>query len=1621
MAIESFQSDDFNGVALDPRWTFVNPLGDGSLLLSGTGTEDAYLELSVPAGVDHDLWRTDRNAVRAMQAATDDDFNVEVKFASEPVSKWQMQGILIEQDDSNWLRFDISSNGSSLRIFAGETSNGKSKKKLSTYIPAGSATYLRVDRQGDVWTLEYSADGVSWTAAGSFTHALNVISVGTFAGNAGKNLPAFTAQIDYFFNSAAPILPEDGVVVEPPPNSVPDAVDDVATVAPSSDVTINVLANDNDADGSLVVGSVTVVDGPIGGMVIVNSDGTITYSNIDPLITSDSFTYTVEDNDGEISNTATVTLTIAEPPPNVVPLAGDDSATVVRDSDVTISVLTNDSDVDGTLVTNTVTVLSGPSNGIAVVNGDGTITYSTTNSIATSDSFTYTVEDNSGGISNEATVNVTIAEPPPNVAPEARDDVAATLLDSAVSINVLANDSDTDGALVASTVTVVGAPSNGSYTVDPNTGEIIYSPNLGFTGTDNLTYVVSDDDGAASNVATTFITVGGEGPLIDVWYGLEQEFGQIGLPQTWVNILGNVSDIDGVTSLSYSLNGGESVVLSIGDDGRRLDSPGDFNIDIAYADLDGSSVDDFVTITATDALGNVSTQTVTIDYEAGNIWPEQYSVDWSTAGSIQDVAQVVDGKWAIEADGLRISEPGYDRLVAIGDVSWTDYEVTVPITIHSMRNTSGIGIAVRWTGHTDNPVSGFQPKTGWQPLGAIGWFRNRRIGIATTKQTHNRASDKSVQAGSTYNFKFRVEGAGESLYSLKVWEVGQPEPSSWDVQYTEDASRPQNGSAMLLTHLADVTFGNVTITQIGSNVPNQNPVANDDTVVAETTQAITVDVLSNDGDSDGTLNASSVAVINGPNQGTATVNSDGTITYTHAGTEPGADSFTYTVDDNDGATSDPATVNISIENPLPNQAPTAANDNATVDIADDFVINVLSNDSDSDGSLVPGSVAIVSTPSEGTATINSDGTITYAHTGTGAGLDSFTYTVNDDDGAVSNEATVNVTIEEASGLAFESDDFSDSLLGQQWTVVDPVGNSSYQLENGGGEAYLELAVPQGTEHDAWQTNDSVRAMQVASNEDFEIEAKFLSEPSTKYQLQGILVEQDANNWIRFDTYHDGKRLRVFSAVTIDGVSQTQIRNRIDSGEGAYLRVNRQGDTWSLEHSADGVTWQTAGSFSHSLIVNSVGTFAGNSGSAPAFAAQVDYFFNTVAPIAPEDDGIAGISITETGGSTEVVETDGADSYSIALAIQPESDVIIEQIVSDGRVVLDNTILTFTPDNWNLPQTVSVETVNGLVIDEDVTSEVNFTISSSDALYNDLQVSAFDVGIRNTEVPIRINVGGDSYIDSSGTSWSADSNFVDFGGVFVSPWPVEGSIDSPLHQTERYGKSLSYEIPVANGVYDVNLLFVENKFTKAGKRVFDVSIEDELVIDDFDLWDTYQILDRLIPRQFEDITVTDGVLELDFQATASNAFTLAIEVLKPGLNLNAQQPGNDVMTGGESNDTLDATFTGTQVPGKGEVDVLTGAGGIDTFVLGSAVQPYYDDGLDGTSGLDDYALITDFSVGQQDVIQLHGNPADYDLVSAPQGLPSGTAIVLNTYVQPELIGIIQGTTNVDIASPLFTFI
>jgi regulation of enolase protein 1 (concanavalin A-like superfamily) len=172
----------------------------------------SQVSLSVPAGIAHDVWTGGNNAVRLMQAVDNVDFEAEVKFESLVSDQYEMQGIIVQQDAGNYLRFDFYGKNGVVYIFAARFTGGSPTVVANMPISVqGQSMYMRITRAGNTWIQSYSFDGASWTTSASFARTLVVGEVGVFAGNAGASPPAHTAVIDYFFNTAAPIVPEDEI------------------------------------------------------------------------------------------------------------------------------------------------------------------------------------------------------------------------------------------------------------------------------------------------------------------------------------------------------------------------------------------------------------------------------------------------------------------------------------------------------------------------------------------------------------------------------------------------------------------------------------------------------------------------------------------------------------------------------------------------------------------------------------------------------------------------------------------------------------------------------------------------------------------------------------------------------------------------------------------------------------------------------------------------------------------------------------------------------------------------------------------------------------------------------------------------------------------------------------------------------------------------------------------------------------------------------------------------------------------------------------------------------------------------------------------------------------------
>ncbi|ENY6472867.1 tandem-95 repeat protein, partial [Vibrio parahaemolyticus] len=298
---------------------------------------------------------------------------------------------------------------------------------------------------------------------------------------------------------------------------------------------------------------------------------------------SETLTFTATDPSGE-SISQRVDFTVAP----VVDIAAD-KATVVEDTPTIIKVLGNDTfEGDGKVVS--LDTNNGPANGTVSINPDGSVTYTPNDNYVGKDTFTYIVT--SGGVSESTTVEVNVT--PVNDAPVAKDDIATTQEDTAVTIDVLPNDTDVDGDKLS--IESVSVPKE-QGTVEVVDGKLVFTPAENFNGDAEITYTVTD--GALTDQATVKVTVNAvnDTPVVESNIA-DQTLAEDFTPYT-IDLNTAFSDVDNVDGeLTFSVSGNSNIQVAIVNGIATITPTADWN---------GSET---LTFTATDPSGESVSQTV---------------------------------------------------------------------------------------------------------------------------------------------------------------------------------------------------------------------------------------------------------------------------------------------------------------------------------------------------------------------------------------------------------------------------------------------------------------------------------------------------------------------------------------------------------------------------------------------------------------------------------------------------------------------------------------------------------------------------------------------------------------------------------------------------------------------------------------------------------------------------------------------------------------------------------------------------------------------------------------------------------------------------------------------------
>jgi hypothetical protein len=149
-------------------------------------------------------------------------------------------------------------------------------------------------------------------------------------------------------------------------------------------------------------------------------------------------------------------------------------------------------------------------------------------------------------------------------------------------------------------------------------------------------------------------------------------------------------------------------------------------------------------------------------------------------------------------------------------------------------------------------------------------------------------------------------------------------------------------------------------------------------------------------------------------------------------------------------------------------------------------------------------------------------------------------------------------------------------------------------------------------------------------------------------------------------------------------------------------------------------------------------------------------------------------------------------------------------------------------------------------------------------------------IRSDRPAVHVNAGGASFTDTYGNVWSADSGFSG-GTTTVSGAAIAGTFDDGLFSSYRFGSSFTFSKSVANGSYQLRLLFEEPTATTAGQRKFNVSAQGTPILSNFDVFAAAGANKKAVARTFT-VNVTNGTLTLKFTGVVGNAIVSGIELL-----------------------------------------------------------------------------------------------------------------------------------------------
>ncbi|WP_340642086.1 Ig-like domain-containing protein [Photobacterium damselae] len=774
----------------------------------------------------------------------------------------------------------------------------------------------------------------------------------------------------------------------PPDNKPPVIVDingqpigDDLSVEVAEDSSINGQLTATDADGDDL--TFELVDGsePTNGQVTVNPDGSWEYVPNPDFNGEDSFTVVVDDSNG---GSDTITVTVNVTPANDAPVGEDVSAETQEETAVTGQLTATDVDGDNL----TFKPGSNPENGSVTINADGSWEYVPNPDFNGEDSFTVVVDDGNGG---RDTITVTVNVTPVNDAPVGEDVSAETQEDTAVTGQLTATDVDGDNL----TFKPGTNPENDSVTINAD-GSWEYVPNPDFHGEDSFTVVVDDGNGGSDTITVTVnVTPVNDAPVGENVSAETQE-------ETAVTGQLTATDVDGDNLTFNPGTNPENGSVTVNPDGSWEYVPNpDFN------------GEDSFTVVVDDGKGGSDTITVTVNVTPVNDAPVGEDVSAET----QEETAVTGQLTATDVDGDNLTfKPGTNpengNVTINADGSWEyvpnpDFngEDSFTVVVDDGKGGSDtITVTVNVTPVNDAPVG-------------------EDVSVETQEDTAVTGQLTATDVdGDNLTFK---PGTNPENGSVTINADG-----SWEYVPNPDF----NGEDSFTVVVDDGNGGTDTITVTVNVTPvNDAPVGEDVTTETQEETAVTGQLTATDVDGD---NLTFKPGTN-PENGSVTINADGSWEYVPNPEFNGEDSFTVVVDDGNGGT-DTITVTVNVT-PV-NDAPVGEDVSAETQEETAVTGQLTATDVDGDNlTFKPGS-----NPENGSVTINADGSWEYVPNPDFNGEDSFTVVVDDGNGGTDTiTVTVNVTpVNDAPvGEDVSAETQEDTAVTGQLTATDVDGDN----------------------------------------------------------------------------------------------------------------------------------------------------------------------------------------------------------------------------------------------------------------------------------------------------------------------------------------------------------------------------------------------------------------------------------------------------------------------------------------------------------------------------------------------------------------------------------------------------